>query len=324
MGGAPGGAAGLRLLVSTAFLFAGILVVQEASAQAELRPPGATSGVFRVSSNLVMVPVSVTGPEGELIRYLSIKDFELEEEEKSQPIARVAEPGRSALDLSLVLDVSGSMSGRFGFALEAASAFVRSVIHDGDHVSITSIGEEPRRALARATSPDQALSALSSLLPERGPTAFYDAVVMAAQFPERPSADDARRVQIVLSDGQENNSSNAGLTEALEALQHADCVFYAINPIGANADLNRISLEGQRVLQALAAQTGGMAFIPQRTEELPAIFDRIVAELQAQYLLEYYSTVAQADGRFRRIRVSIPGRPDLRIRARQGYYSRRS
>jgi VWFA-related protein len=147
---------------------------------------------------------------------------------------------------------------------------------------------------------------------------------MAAQFPERPSADGTRRVQVVLSDGQENNSSRAGLTEAFEALQHADCVFYAINPIGANTNLNRISLEGQRVLQALAAQTGGMAFIPQATEELPVIFDRIVAELQAQYLLEYYSTIAQADGSFRRIRVSIPGRPDLRIRARQGYYSRRS
>ena len=44
--------------------------------------------------------------------------------------------------------------------------------------------------------------------------------------------------------------------------------------------------------------------------------------MQAQYLLGYYSTDERTDGGFRRIAVNVPKRPDLRIRARQGYYAR--
>ncbi len=291
--------------------------------------PGSAEGqaaypdLMRVSSNLVMVPVSVTGPEGNLIRSLSLKDFVLEDEERPQPIARLAEPGRYALDLSLLLDISGSMSSRYRFALTAACDFLRAVISEGDRVSIHAIGEEPQLLVARTGQVGAAVAALTSLAPERGTTAFFDAVVAAARLLEPPRPNDTRRVLVVLSDGQENYSSHNGLPEALRALQQADCVFYAINPIGANADLNRVSREGQEILQALAGQTGGMAFLPQSPEELPSIFGRIIAELQAQYLLEYYPADARPDGGFRRIRVRIPSRPELRIRARQGYYARR-
>ena len=48
---------------------------------------------------------------------------------------------------------------------------------------------------------------------------------------------------------------------------------------------------------------------------------RIAAELQAQYLLGYYAPDERADGAFRRITVRVPKRPDLRVRARQGYYA---
>ena len=56
-------------------------------------------------------------------------------------------------------------------------------------------------------------------------------------------------------------------------------------------------------------------------DDLNDIFNRIAVELRAQYLLSYYSTNSQPDGKFRQISVSIPKRPDLRIRTRRGYYA---
>jgi hypothetical protein len=50
------------------------------------------------------------------------------------------------------------------------------------------------------------------------------------------------------------------------------------------------------------------------------VFERIAKELRAQYLLEYYSSDRRNDGSYRQIVVRIPNRPDLRVRARQGYY----
>ena len=42
--------------------------------------------------------------------------------------------------------------------------------------------------------------------------------------------------------------------------------------------------------------------------------------LRAQYLLQYYSGDESARGKFLHIKVTVPSRPELRIRAREGYY----
>jgi Ca-activated chloride channel family protein len=54
---------------------------------------------------------------------------------------------------------------------------------------------------------------------------------------------------------------------------------------------------------------------------LDRVFRQIAAELQAQYLIGYYAPDERADGAFRRITVRVLKRPDLRVRARQGYYA---
>jgi hypothetical protein len=62
--------------------------------------------------------------------------------------------------------------------------------------------------------------------------------------------------------------------------------------------------------------------VPAKTQELEAIFRRIAAELRAQYLLQYLSNSEAQAGKFLKIKVNTPARPDLRIRARQGYYKK--
>jgi Ca-activated chloride channel family protein len=104
-------------------------------------------------------------------------------------------------------------------------------------------------------------------------------------------------------------------------LQRADCLFYSINPSGQSIRLKKISLKGQNGMISLATTTGGAAFLPNGDAELDRVFRQIAAELQAQYLLGYYAPDERADGAFRRITVRVPKRPELRVRARQGYYA---
>ena len=73
-------------------------------------------------------------------------------------------------------------------------------------------------------------------------------------------------------------------------------------------------------MQILATSTGGTAFVPEKIENLEAVFSRILNELRAQYLIQYYSD-NKNDGRaFRRIAVSTPAQPQVHVRAREGYY----
>ena len=106
-------------------------------------------------------------------------------------------------------------------------------------------------------------------------------------------------------------------------MQRADVVFYAINPSGGGLSLNQRGTRAQTGMQQLADATGGAAFNPRNLEELAPIFNRIAAELRAQYLIQYYSNSDAPAGKFLRIKVATPARTDARVRARQGYYSKK-
>ncbi|HEY0006370.1 MAG TPA: VWA domain-containing protein [Pyrinomonadaceae bacterium] len=114
------------------------------------------------------------------------------------------------------------------------------------------------------------------------------------------------------------------LASVQQAVERGDVVFYSINPTGPSYRLNEISTRAQLGMQQLADRTGGTAFVPQTTQDLETVFRQIANELRAQYLLQYYSNdQSQNSGKFLRIKVSVPSTANLRIRARQGYYSKK-
>jgi len=76
----------------------------------------------------------------------------------------------------------------------------------------------------------------------------------------------------------------------------------------------------QDALSSLAEDTGGRAFFDQN--DFKSVFDRIVADTSAYYLLGFSSTNRTMDGRFRRVRVSLK-RTDLKLEYRAGYYAPR-
>jgi VWFA-related protein len=73
-------------------------------------------------------------------------------------------------------------------------------------------------------------------------------------------------------------------------------------------------------MQSIATATGGTAFLPGSEKDLERVFSEVAAELRGQYLLQYYSNSQSSGTQFRRIAVATPARPELRVRARQGYY----
>jgi VWFA-related protein len=173
----------------------------------------------------------------------------------------------------------------------------------------------------RTTSGEAAVAGLNSIDAVKEPTAFFDSLVDAAVYLGKNADGGSRRVLVVISDGEENHSKRNTLNQALKELQKNDCLFYSINPSGSAMALNTISMKGQSFMESMSLQTGGKAFVPEKLEDLHAVFRQIAEELQAQYLFGYYSTDERADGGFRKITVKAPTRTDLRVRARQGYYA---
>ncbi|HSB26641.1 MAG TPA: VWA domain-containing protein [Pyrinomonadaceae bacterium] len=305
--------------------------------------------VVRVESNLVMVPVSVTDSFGKAVQGLQISDFRLEEEGKQQEIAQIGDPEQVPLEIALLLDVSGSTNTRFEFEKEAAARFLKEVLKKDDRASLFIIDRTPIFKQSSTTA-DEAAIKLMSFTPaaDKGPTAFYDTVVNAAQYLQKTPARH-RRVIVVISDGADNFSEvikksigttleeqasasvavkdrvNArAIAEVEKNLQRADAVFYSINPAGNTMYLNVITRKGQEGMQRLANSTGGNTFIPETESDLGFVFSKIAAELRGQYLLQYYANADAPAGQFRKIIVSVPTHGDLKVRARQGYYPKKS
>ncbi|MGE0131727.1 MAG: VWA domain-containing protein [Blastocatellales bacterium] len=276
---------------------------------------------IRINSNLVAVPVSVTDAQGNPIRNLTAEDFQLEEEGAPQQIQTLGEPGKTPIELALLFDVSRSVRNRFDFEREAAGRFLKEILKPGDAVSVFSIGTTPKLSVPRTDSVEKAIAATNAIQPTEEATAFFDTVVRAAHHLNDSANPGVRRVMVVISDGEDTNSERFRLGDATREVQRADSLLYAINPSGPSIRLNKISTKGHEGMVRLATETGGVAFLPDKLEDLNRVFSQIAAELQAQYLLGYYSSNEINDGKFRRITVRVPKRQELRIRARQGYYA---
>lgn len=126
--------------------------------------------------------------------------------------------------------------------------------------------------------------------------------------------------------------------KVLKSLQNADTVFYSINPAGSSYQLNKISLFGQSNMQRFADETGGAAYLPKfqpidlkdqyqnsaniraNQETLTRIFRQLANELQAQYLVQYYSETDFPDNKYVKLDVGLQNPRGARVRARQGYF----
>src|SRR5215204_4811973 len=86
--------------------------------------------VVRVSSNLVMVPVSVTDQQGQAIQGLQVADFRLNEEGKQQEISGIGDPEQVPLAIALLFDISSSVGTKGFFASQqtAAATFLKLVM----------------------------------------------------------------------------------------------------------------------------------------------------------------------------------------------------
>jgi Ca-activated chloride channel homolog len=142
-----------------------------------------------------------------------------------------------------------------------------------------------------------------------GQTALYDALVAAAGMLR--SRAPARRVLILLSDG-EDNYSRGTLAEAMAALQQANIAVYAITVHSA-----RLEYPGDRVLGQLAGATGGRAFLLRNYMGFSRVLTGVEGELRGQYMVGFRPVGGLDAGEFHAVKIVAPGAV---IRARSGFY----
>jgi VWFA-related protein len=155
-----------------------------------------------------------------------------------------------------------------------------------------------------------------------------------------------RKVIFLVSDGFLTGLSAPGgagfdIRRVVDASTRAGVVIYSLETPGLNTAPGRsasestfpdpvtvdvkfmIERQGEeaelQAMHALAADTGGFLF--DSSNDLHAGLKRALEDTESYYLLAYEPTNTKRDGAFRRIEVRLPGRRDLKVRARTGYFA---
>jgi VWFA-related protein/TonB family protein len=270
--------------------------------------------VVRVDSNLVVIPTSVTDARGRAVTDLRIEDFELRVDGEVQNISDLSR-AETPVFITMLFDNSSSLSAAREFEKQAAIRFFRSIIRPIDRAAIYSISTTPTLAQPLTADVNRLVNTIERFGKPDGATALFDTIAQSADY-MRPVA--GRKVLVLVSDGTDT-VSDVPFEEAITRALRAECQIYVVQTRQVEEPNLRDPVSEQRMLK-LSEQTGGAVFIPQSIEELDAVFAQIALDLSQQYLLSYYPQQGRKDNYFRFINVSVKSRPNLRVRARKGFY----
>ena len=260
-----------------------------------------------------------TDRHGKFVRNLNQADFSIFDDHKPvQSILNFRRETDLPIEMGLLIDVSGSVQGRFGFEKEAATGFLQHIIRPGyDRAFVVGFNKESHLT-QDFTDKVPLLSAGVQRLSNGGGTALYDAIYTACKdkLLREHSEHPIRKALVILSDGEDNQSQYTR-AQAIEMAQRAEVLIYAIS-----TDDSGLILRGDKVLEDLASATGGRAFFPYKMKDITHSFAAIEDELRSQYNVSYKPTDFDADGRYRSIEITAV-KKDLQVRARRGYYAPR-
>jgi Ca-activated chloride channel family protein len=256
--------------------------------------------------SVVEVYASVTDRRGEPVTGLAAQDFEVFEDGSPQPISVFA-AGDFPLSVAVAIDRSFSMAGpRLAVGRSAARVFLGELRAE-DEAAIIAVGSQVETVAPLSTDRAAQYEALARI-DAFGTTGLYDAVIRAIELTQ---AAKGRRALVLLSDGVDRYSRATG-ENALEQARRSDVIVYPI----------ALGPSPSPFFDQLAALTGGQAFHVQDPGRLTETLRRIARELRFQYLLGYVPPAAPAGASgWRRITVRVK-RPDVTIRAREGYLAR--
>jgi Ca-activated chloride channel homolog len=272
--------------------------------------------VVKISSNLVPIPVSVVDKHGNAVVNLKLDDFELQVDGEARPLSDLTR-SETSVRLAMLFDNSGSLDAAREFEKQAAIRFFRKVLRAKDEAAIYSI--ETDSYLAQPLTHDivRLEQTISMFGKPEGGTSLFDAIVAAATY-LRPYS--GRRVLVIVSDGIETTSRISDFDQVVQHVLADDCQIYVVQT-GLYEGANLRALAAERRMEQLSGQTGGAVYLPKTTTQLDLAFDQIAADLSQQYVLSYYPSAEERDGRLHRLELLVKSRNDVRVRSRRGYYA---
>lgn len=262
--------------------------------------------VDEIGVRLVELYAAVVDRRGHSVAGLRAEQFRVSENGRPQRLTRFERASDLPLHVSVVLDVSRSMTRELPEVSRAASEFLRATLGPRDRANVVLFDRSPRLAVGFTADADRLANALTGLR-AGGRTALHEALEFAlTQF----EGVEGPRAVLLFSDGRELEARDS--TALLEYARRAGVALYTVG-----FRLPESETAPRDLLRRLARETGGSSVFVNEVAVLREAYAEIQREMRARYLLAYQSE-SSGDG-FRLVDVELE-RAGLEARTVRGYY----
>jgi Ca-activated chloride channel family protein len=286
---------------------AGVFAVATSAALLAQQPQGPT---FKAGTQVVSLFVTVADAQKRLVPDLAKEDFDVFDNEKSQPITYF-DNSIHPITVVVMLDTSGSMTLTIDLLKRAAEQFLIRLLPD-DKAKVGAFNDKVQISSRFTNNRDQLISSVMDLDYGNG-TRLWDAVALSL---DELKGVEGRRVILVFTDG-DDTASKVGLGNVIDRARADEVMVYAIG-------LESEYFNGQRQvrskpdggLRKIADETGGGYFELKKTSDLAPTFTKVAAELHSQYVIGFAPTLL--DNRVHKLMVKVKP-AGLTARARRSY-----
>lgn len=315
------------MALSLMFLAASFAMGQKSKPQPSPTPPpdqGQEKEIVNIRR--VRLPITVTDKKGQFVTGLTAKDFLVFEDKVPQQIDSFTSEENNSLPLyvAVLMDTSPSTAGKLKFEQESAMNFIQTVVRPRkDRVLFATFDDQVtlrQDFTDRLELLDRAVFAIKKTGSQ---TALYDAIWQFCD--EKMRSAQGRRALVIITDG-DDTYSRADINDAIDIAQRTETTIFAISTKAGlsgsvpGVESGTVKDKGDKGLDRLCDETGGMAFFTGDMLALERSFTKIARELRAQYLITYKPTNDRYDGSYRRVDVKFSsGRENMKLRTKKGY-----
>lgn len=285
---------------------------------------------FRSTSQMVLVPVTVTDRNARTVDGLKAEDFAVFDNQVAQQIVSFGTDD-APTSVCVVLDVSGSMQKALTAAKDMLHSFFAAANPEDEFLLLT-VSTQPA-TLSRFTSDTTALEESIDFTRASGMTSLIDTAYLGLM--RMRDARLPRRAMLILSDGMDNYSRYSE-SELMNLALEADVQVYTMifdNGLPGSGtvpfrpglaakpwDLAR-ERQGPEMLEKLSNKSGGLSFHVRNDEEAKEALSKTGRALRSEYLIGFQPSDTGASGKWHQIRIKSSA-PKVHVHARNGYYAR--
>ncbi|MEW6362390.1 MAG: VWA domain-containing protein [Acidobacteriota bacterium] len=230
-------------------------------------------------------------------------------------------------DIVLLLDLSGSTSGKTGLIKKSTRRFIQAKRPE-DRLAIVTFTDKPTLVSDFEKDPEILLKRVKDI-GGFGGSYVWDAFAFAMDLLDK-SEKQRRKAIVSMTDGVDNalwfsgsgSGSRTSFADLAERVSRESVIIFPVY-LDTEKEYPRLadSYKAARAsLHYLAEASGGNYFTANKLEELEHLYDQVLSDVGAVYTLGFSPEIREGESAWHTIKIDVPSRPELRLKYRPGYF----